>query len=37
MKKQAIFITMLSAMLLASCNIAKPVKSSQSVAESSNP
>ena len=37
MKKQAIFITMLSAMLLASCNLAKPVKSSQSVAESSNP
>ena len=37
MKKQAIFITMLSAMLLASCNVAKPVKSSQSVSESSNP
>ena len=37
MKKQAIFITMLSAMLLASCNIAKPVESSQSVSESSNP
>ena len=37
MKKQAIFITMLSAMLLASCNLAKPVKSSQSVAESSDP
>jgi protein-tyrosine phosphatase len=37
MKKQAIFITMLSAMLLASCNLAKPVESSQSVAESSNP
>ena len=37
MKKQAIFITMLSAMLLASCNIAKPVKSSQSVSESSDP
>ena len=37
MKKQAIFITMLSAMLLASCNVAKPVVSSQSAAESSNP
>ena len=37
MKKQAIFITMLSAMLLASCNIAKPVESSQSVSESSDP
>ena len=37
MKKQAIFITMLSAMLLASCNIAKPVKSSQSVSESGVP
>ena len=37
MKKQAIFITMLSAMLLASCNIAKPVESSQSAGESGVP
>ena len=37
MKKQAIFITMLSAMLLASCNIAKPVESSQSASESGVP
>ena len=37
MKKQAIFITMLSAMLLASCNVAKPVKSSQSAGESGVP
>ena len=37
MKKQAIFITMLSAMLLASCNVAKPVKSSQSASESGVP
>ena len=37
MKKQAIFITMLSAMLLASCNVAKPVQSSQSAGESGVP
>ncbi|MCR5092278.1 MAG: tyrosine-protein phosphatase [Bacilli bacterium] len=38
MKKQAIFITVLSAMLLASCNVAtKPVESSQSAVESGDP